>query len=111
MRAYKYSNLGGVIDSNVIYHEKKRNHNFADTGIILENSPETIIKNNIIYFEHNYPNAIEFRFEATKNVTIINNITNRGIVRRNGAEAMIYANIISSNSKEKLISILQGYIN
>jgi len=107
----KYSNLGGVISNNIIYHERKNNHKFADTGIILESSPETIIKNNIVYFEHNYPNAIEFRFEATKNVIIINNITNRGIVRRNGAEAMIYANIISSNSKEKLTSILQNYIH
>jgi len=105
----KRSNLGGVISNNIIYHERKNSHKFADTGIILESSPETIIKNNIIYFEHNYPNAIEFRFEATKNAIIINNITNRGIVRRNGGEALILNNQISDKAKNKLFSIISNY--
>jgi hypothetical protein len=98
-----YSNLGGIIQNNIIYHERKKNHKFADTGIILENSPKTIVKNNIIYFEHDYPNAIEFRFKATKNVIITNNITNRRIVRRNGGEAIIQSNSIYSNSNKALV--------
>ncbi len=61
-------------------------------GIVVENSPDTEIKNNFIYQLHKYPNAIEFRFDDTDNVFIENNITNRDITGRNGAKATMHNN-------------------
>jgi len=63
---------GGLIADNVIIHTKADNP-FADTGIILESSPNTVVKNNVLYMTTSYPNAIEYRFEHTKNVVIEGN--------------------------------------
>ncbi|NQY86768.1 MAG: right-handed parallel beta-helix repeat-containing protein [Colwellia sp.] len=97
-----HSNFAGVVEGNIIYHAKN-NHEFADVGIILEDSPETIIRDNFIYFEHDYPNAIEFRFNKTIDVLISNNETNRGIVLRNHAQALIINNRIAELTKSSLI--------
>jgi hypothetical protein len=84
-------NIGGSIYNNLIYHSSQR-IGFADVGIVVENSPDTEIKNNFIYQLHKYPNAIEFRFDDTDNVFIENNITNRDITGRNGAKATMHNN-------------------
>ena len=39
------SNYGGVINNNFIFHTDN-NDEFGDTGVIIENSPRTEIKNN-----------------------------------------------------------------
>ncbi len=101
-----YSNLAGVIQGNIIYHADN-NHPFADTGIILEESPETLIKNNFIYFEHEYPSAIEFRFTKTTDVLITGNITNKGIMLRDNAQALIIGNEITTLTEERLLSALK----
>lgn len=101
-----YSNLAGIVQGNIIYHAKN-NHEFADVGIILEDSPETIIRDNFIYFEHNYSNAIEFRFKATKDVLIKNNDTNRGIKLKDNAQAVIINNRISELTKRELMSAIE----
>jgi hypothetical protein len=84
-------NIGGSIHNNLIYH-RANNVGFADVGIIIENSPNTEIKNNFIYQLHKYQNAIEFRFDDTANVFIENNTTNRNISSRNGAKAALRNN-------------------
>ncbi len=81
----KFSNHGGVIRNNYIYHSKN-NDPFADTGIVIEDSPNTLIEGNYIYLEHDYPRAIEYRFPLTKNVIIKNNFTNKNIHARNGGQ-------------------------
>ncbi|PCI59648.1 MAG: hypothetical protein COB35_10805 [Gammaproteobacteria bacterium] len=87
----KFSNYGGIIRNNIIYHSN--NHApFADTGIVIENSPKTIIEGNYIFLEHNYPRAIEYRFNQTSDVIIKNNFTNKNISSRNGGEATLVNN-------------------
>jgi hypothetical protein len=83
-----FSNYGGVISKNIIYHSDN-DHPFADTGIAIENSPKTLIENNLIYLENNYNRAIEYRFVGTAQATIKNNRTNRKITSRNGGTAQL----------------------
>lgn len=98
---------GGLIADNVIIHTKADNP-FADTGIILESSPNTVVKNNVLYMTTSYPNAIEYRFEHTKNVVIEGNITNKAIKKRNGAEAILINNQSGSKSLQAIDTIRQA---
>ena len=87
----KNQSKGGIIAFNKITHDNP-NHAFADVGISLESSPHTIVTNNEIYLNSNYPNAIEYRFPNTQGVIIKSNITNKSIVARDGANGIILAN-------------------
>jgi hypothetical protein len=102
-------NIGGSIHNNLIYHSSK-NVGFADVGIIIENSPDTVISNNFIYQLHKYPNAIEFRFDDTDNVTIENNTINRNITSRSGAKATLRNNkkLNSGLMQKRMREILIG---
>lgn len=80
----QFYNQGGLIQRNVIFHSDSTD-NHADVGIGLHGSPDTIIKENIIYFEHGYPNAIEVRNELSSGVLIIDNIINKKVSLINGA--------------------------
>jgi hypothetical protein len=71
----------------VIYHSNNADP-YSDTGIILEASPNTVISNNYIFMEHDYPRAIEYRFNETVDVKINNNATNKSISARDGGLAM-----------------------
>lgn len=87
--------FGGAIRNNMIYHDGSGR--FPDVGIVLESSSDTVVANNTIFFDHNqYPHAIEYRFAATKNVLIANNLTNKRIIDRDGGRARLAANIVSA---------------
>ena len=73
-----YSHKGGIIRGNVIVHSNNGDP-FGDTGIVLESSFDTIIEDNTIFMEHDYPRAIEYRFPETENVIIRNNSVNTKI--------------------------------
>ena len=98
-----FSHRGGVIRNNLILHNNN-NDLFADTGIILEDSADTLIENNRIWLGHNYPNAIEYRYSSTQNVIIQNNITNKAIVSRNGGKATLSNN----KTNASLEAVLKG---
>ncbi|KAA3639412.1 MAG: T9SS C-terminal target domain-containing protein [Bacteroidetes bacterium] len=83
-------NEGGVIKNNMIYNDGTGV--FNDVGIGLETSPGTKVFNNTIFLT-DYPNAIEYRFEATQNVDIANNLTNKAITSRNGGQATLITNM------------------
>lgn len=83
------ANEGGIIRNNMIYNDG--HHDYDDVGIGVETSPNTKIYNNTIYID--YPNAIEYRFEETTGVEVVNNITNRQIRSRNGGQADERSNI------------------
>ncbi len=87
-------NDGGIIRNNMIYNNGKGN--FDDVGIGLETSPNTTVYNNSVYIA--YPNAIEYRFAATSNVEISNNLTNGEIKLRNGANANLSNNVRTSDT-------------
>ena len=88
--------IGGIIRNNLIYHDGSPGIN--DVGIILESSPDKHILNNEIYLNHDYANAIECRFPASKNVLIRNNTTNKAIQLRDGATALLQKNDTSETN-------------
>ncbi len=87
-------NSGGVIRNNFIYNNGTGV--FPDVGIGLESSPDSKVYNNTIFVS--YSNAIEYRFTETRNVEIINNLTNRSIRLRDGATATLAANITDAQA-------------
>lgn len=80
----------GIIRNNMIYHPL--NHGYSDVGISLESASNAKVFNNTIYLNHNYPNAIEYRFSASRGISIINNLTNRQISMRDGGTASLISN-------------------
>lgn len=101
-------NRGGDITGNIILHLRSENP-FTDVGIALENSPDTLVSRNAVYMTHAYPNAIEYRFLGTENVSINNNITNKAITSRNGASAAVVANQSASISSTSLDYLETAY--
>jgi hypothetical protein len=80
----------------MIYHDTTEG--FADVGIAIETCPDGQIYNNTVYQEHSYQNAIEYRFAATINTYIANNLTNRNIQARNGATGVDTSNVTNAQS-------------
>ena len=87
----EYSHRDGLIEGNVIYHSDNGSP-FADTGIILEAAENTTVKGNYVFFEHLYPNAIEYRFEESRDNYIVENFVNAEIRSRNGGKATLRDN-------------------
>ncbi len=80
--------VGGIIRNNTIYNEGV--DPFNDVGIGLEHCPDTKIYNNTVFVQSF--RAIEYRFPATTNVDIANNLTNKVIGPRDGGTANVYSN-------------------
>ncbi len=76
-------NSGGIIRNNMIYNDGGGMYN--DVGIIVSSNPDVKIYHNTIYHNHDYPNAIEYRFADSTNADIRNNLTNKAITARDGA--------------------------
>ncbi|RDV29191.1 right-handed parallel beta-helix repeat-containing protein [Alteromonas aestuariivivens] len=87
----KYSHHGGEIAENVIYHSDNGDP-FGDTAIILESASDASVHNNIVFMEHWYPNAIEYRFETSVGLRIFANRVNKSIAARTGAKATLAEN-------------------
>lgn len=77
--------FGGIIRNNMVYVTR-------DVGIGLESCDGAMVWHNSVFCE-NYDNAIEYRFSASRNIQIINNLCNARIHLRDGAAAELSANI------------------
>ncbi|MCB9594082.1 MAG: hypothetical protein H6719_15215 [Sandaracinaceae bacterium] len=84
---------GTVIRNNTVFsrHAGSREH---DVGIIVERGHDVQIVNNTIFFSSpdGYSSAIEYRW-GSSNVDIRNNLTNRRLRARDGADATLGANV------------------
>jgi hypothetical protein len=90
-------NTGGTIRNNMIHHAGAGP--FADVGISLVDSPGSAVHHNTIFLRHGYPAAIEYRFAATRDVRISNNLANRPVLARDGASAaLLAANVRSAEA-------------
>ena len=87
--------FNGIIRNNMIYHDENDAYGFGDVGIGLESAANVKVYNNTIYFEHAYPNAIEYRFGATS-AFVANNLANRAIAERDGASGSLSDNLTSA---------------
>lgn len=88
---------GGAIRNNMIHH-RRNGDPYADVGIILEDTSGVVVSNNTIFLEHDYPAAIEYRFEATRDNLIAHNLCNRAIRRRDGGNALLRDNRTDATS-------------
>ena len=82
----------GIIRGNMIYHDSSK----WDVGIWLESASNITVEGNTIFIENSYPNAIEYRFAASIDNIISNNITNKLIRQRDGAQAILDNNILNA---------------
>jgi hypothetical protein len=90
-------NTGGTIRNNMIYHSANKGQ-YADVGIAVTESPGSQVYNNTIFMENNYPWAIEYRFPSTANVLIVNNLTNKPIMSRDGATGTATRNVTAATA-------------
>ena len=82
---------GGVIRNNMVRVNQ-------DVGIGLENSPNTHVYNNTVYDGNDYMASIEYRFAATSGVSIINNLTNKAILSRDGGSGTVQNNVTNAQA-------------
>lgn len=99
-------NTGGVIRNNMIHHSGPGP--FADVGIALIDSPGSAVHHNTILLRHGYPAAIEYRFAATRDVRISNNLANRPVQARDGATAAVLVSNLRSAEPAWFRDALRG---
>ena len=90
-------NRGGVIRNNFVYHSANADA-FADVGIALIDSPQTQVYNNTVLLENAFGWSIEYRFPATSGVQIVNNLTNRAIISRDGGTGTVSSNVTTATA-------------
>jgi len=90
---------GAVIRNNTVFsrHPGSGQH---DVGIILERAHDSIVDHNTVFFADpdGYSNAIEIRWGSTANVSVRNNLTNRRIRLRDGADAAMSGNVTEAEA-------------
>ena len=97
---------GGIIRNNMIYHGPDHGH--SDVGIGLESASGAQVYNNTVFQEHGYPNGIEYRFTASNNLTIVNNLCNRHITSRNNGSTALLSHNITNGAADWFVDAKNG---
>ena len=84
------SHTGGIVRNNMVHTNK-------DVGIILQSAQYASVYNNTVYTE-NYTWSIEYRWPQTQYASIINNLTNMGIVPRDGGTGALETNVMNAEA-------------
>lgn len=97
---FRVDTYGTIIRNNMIFSAfpGSREH---DVGISVERAHNTSVVHNTVYFssEDAYSSTIEYRYDSTDNVDIRNNLTNRRIRMRDGANAELAGNITEARGE------------
>ncbi|MGF1580087.1 MAG: Ig-like domain-containing protein [Gemmataceae bacterium] len=96
---------GGIIRNNMIVRTSANVG--GDVAIAVFNSPKTQVHHNTVILNGDYPNAIEYRFNSTTDVSIRNNLTDGNIVSRNGGSATVSGNITNAQNSW-FVNVNQG---
>ncbi|GAB6095163.1 hypothetical protein JCM14469_14150 [Desulfatiferula olefinivorans] len=88
--------FGGMIRNNMIYADDQGLN--SDVGIGLESSRDVRVYNNTVFFDHGYPNAVEYRFADAVDNIMVNNLTNKAVTARNDGEASVRRNVTDAES-------------
>jgi parallel beta helix pectate lyase-like protein len=87
---------GGVIRNNFFSRTATEP---GDVGIYLGDSPNTQVLNNTVILSGTYSAAIEYRFAATTGASIVNNLSDTGIVARDRASASVRNNLTGATTR------------
>ncbi len=113
-RGIRYAHRNGKAEGNIIYHTDNGDP-FADVGIMAEGNEGVVINGNTIFQSHSYNNAIEYRWDNSSEVVIIENNVNKRIHARDGAVASLQNNtesltleafLLKLNEKTELLNIV-----
>jgi hypothetical protein len=81
---------GGAIRNNMFYRAAGQP---GDTAIAVNGSPYTQVLNNSVFVSGTYATPIEYRYEASHDLLIANNLVDGSIWARDGATAVEAANL------------------
>ncbi len=101
--------LRGIIRNNMIWHGP--DHGYSDVGIGLESTTAVQVYNNTIFHEHAYPNAIEYRFTASNDLIIANNLCNREIVSRDGGTTTLLSHNMTTAPASWFVAATNGNLH
>jgi len=105
----KGGHRGGFVANNFV-------QTVTDVGIGLEHAVGVRVYNNSVFTE-NYHNSIEYRFDDTQGVEITNNLVNKRISSREGAQAVLVTNVERArrewfvNAGQGDLRLRRGYSN
>lgn len=90
-----HDHQNGIIRNNFFYRSASES---GDVAISVTSSPGTKVLNNTLIMSGTFQNAIEYRFNNTINVEIVNNLTDAAIQGRDGASAEVFNNLINAQN-------------
>ena len=92
----------GIIRNNFFYRDTGLSSD-VDVPVMVADSPNTKVYHNTLISRGTYPNAIEYRFAATTETDIRNNLIDGAIQARDGANGTVAGNV-----ENALLSLFQN---
>jgi hypothetical protein len=89
---------GGVIRNNAVYRSASSQGTEWDVPIGVADSPNTKVYHNTVLINGSFPYGIDYRFPATTNVDIRNNLMDAGIRQRDGATGLVANNVTNASA-------------